>query len=223
VNAEDALRTRRSVRGFKPDPVPRETVERILALAARAPSGSNIQPWKVRVVAGETKEAITRDILETRRNGDAGLEEEYHYYPVNWREPYLGRRRQLGWSLYGLLGIGKGDREASARQHDRNFAFFGAPVGLFFTMDRDLERGSWLDSGMFIQGVMIAARALGLDTCPQAAFGRYHSIIRRHLAIPDSEHFLCGMSLGWADPAEPANGLETERIPVADFTQFFGL
>jgi len=217
-----ALLTRRSVRGFRGTPVPRTTVESILALAARAPSGTNCQPWKVYVCTGAARAALSRELVAAHFADDGTHVEEYAYYPRNWREPYLARRRKLGWDLYGLLGIAKGDRAATARQHARNYEFFGAPVGLFFTLDRDLENGSWLDCGMFIQSVMIAARAFGLHTCPQAAFTPFHRIVRRHLGIADGEILLCGMALGEIDEGERANALNTAREPVAVFTRFFG-
>jgi nitroreductase len=215
-----ALVTRRSVRGFRAIPVPRAVVEAILALAARAPSGTNCQPWKVYVCMGAVRDALSDELVAAHFANDATHVEEYAYYPRHWREPYLARRRKLGWDLYGLLGIAKGDRAATARQHARNYRFFGAPVGLFFTLDRDMEKGSWLDCGMFIQSVMIAARAYDLHTCPQAAFTPFHRIVRRHLGIPDSEILLCGMALGHIDPAEAANALNTEREPVEVFTRF---
>ena len=215
-----ALLTRRSIRGFRPTPVPRATIEAILALAARAPSGTNCQPWKVYVCVGAVRDALSRELVAAHFADDGTHVEEYAYYPRRWREPYLGRRRRLGWDLYGLLGIAKGDRAAAARQHARNYEFFGAPVGLFFTLDRDLENGSWLDCGMFIQSVMIAARAFGLHTCPQAAFTPFHRIVRRHLGIPDGEILLCGMALGDIDEGEQANALNTVREPVHAFTRF---
>jgi nitroreductase len=215
-----ALLTRRSVRGFKATPVPRHVVESILALAARAPSGTNCQPWKVYVCMGEVRDSLSQDLLQAHFANDGTQTEEYAYYPRQWREPYLARRRKLGWDLYGLLGIAKGDRAATARQHARNYTFFGAPVGLFFTLDRDMELGSWLDCGMFIENVMIAARAFDLHTCPQAAFTPYHRIVRRHIGIPDSEILLCGMSLGEIDDTERANALEVGREPVEVFTRF---
>lgn len=215
----EAMATRRSMRGFLPDPVPRETIEAILAAAARAPSGSNIQPWFVRVTTGAEKDALTAAVHAAR---DAGgkVEREYHYYPRIWREPYHARRRATGWGLYGLLGIGKADREAMHRQHGRNYDFFGAPVGLFFSMDRDMEQGSWLDCGMFLQNVMLAARGFGLHSCPQAAWCDFHPIVRAQLGIPDDRILVCGMALGHADPDEPANRLVTDRIPLADFVVF---
>jgi nitroreductase len=217
-----ALLTRRSVRGFRPAPVPRATIEAMLTLAARAPSGTNCQPWKVYVCMGDVRNALSQELLDAHAHDDGTHVAEYAYYPRNWRDPYLARRRKLGWDLYGLLGIAKGDRAATSRQHARNYEFFGAPVGLFFTLERDLEQGSWLDCGMFIQSVMIAARAFGLDTCPQAAFTPYHRIVRRHLSIPDSEILLCGMALGEIDPDAVANHLNTLREPVAAFARFAG-
>lgn len=215
-----ALASRRSVRGFRGTPVPRATVEAILALAARAPSGTNCQPWKVYVCSGAVRDALSRELVAAHFADDGTHVEEYAYYPRRWREPYLARRRKLGWDLYGLLGIAKGDRAATARQHARNYEFFGAPVGLFFTLDRDMENGSWLDCGMFIQSVMIAARAFDLHTCPQAAFTPFHRIVRRHLAIPDDEILLCGMALGEIDPDARANALLTEREAVGVFARF---
>ncbi|MEP7276610.1 MAG: nitroreductase [Betaproteobacteria bacterium] len=215
-----ALVTRRSVRGFLPVPVPRAIVESILALAARAPSGTNCQPWKVYVCTGAARDALSKELVAAHFAATGEHTEEYAYYPRHWRDPYLARRRKLGWDLYGLLGIAKGDRAATARQHAHNYEFFGAPVGLFFTLDRDLELGSWLDMGMFIEAVMIAARAYGLHSCPQAAFTPFHRIVRRHLAIPDGEILLCGMALGHIDADAIANALNTERDPVAGFARF---
>lgn len=215
----DAITGRRSIRAFLPKPVGRDMVERILAVAARAPSGSNIQPWQAVVLTGPALKEFC-DQMTAKALAGAPAEREYHYYPRQWREPYLARRRKVGWDLYGALGIGKGEREATARQHARNFAFFDAPVGMIFTMDRDMEIGSWLDLGMFLQNVMIAARAFGLDTCPQAAFAPYHRQIRPILGVPDEEIVVCGMALGYEDTAKPENQLRTEREPVDAFATF---
>lgn len=217
-----AITSRRSVRAFLPTPVPRATVEEILEVAARAPSGTNIQPWKVTVLTGASLQrlcdAITRvhnDPAETAQH-----QEEYAYYPREWVAPYIDRRRKIGWDLYGLLGIGKADKARMHAQHGRNYVFFDAPVGLIFTIDRILEQGSWLDYGMFLQNVMVAARGRGLDTCPQAAFTPFHRVIARELQLPDTEMLVCGMALGHADPAAIENRLVTEREPVAGFVRF---
>jgi nitroreductase len=218
---EQAMLTRRSVRGFLPDPVPRALVERLLELAARAASNTNIQPWKVYVIAGAARDALCEELVAAHAAGEPAAP-EYRYFPEQWRDPYLARRRKVGWDLYGLLGIAKGDREGTRRQHARNYRFFGAPVGLFFTIERDHGQGSWIDVGAFMQGLMIAARAHGLDTCAQAAFIDFHPIVRRHLAIPPAEILVCGMALGRADPDEKANALTTEREPVSGFARFHG-
>ncbi|MGE5094158.1 MAG: nitroreductase [Betaproteobacteria bacterium] len=222
-SVEEAIRTRRSVRAFRPDPVPQETVGKILQLAARSPSGSNIQPWKVRVLAGERRAELSRAIQEAiDREGMKAFRRDWNYYPVNWREPFLSRRRKIGWDLYALAGVKKGDFEAGEKQRRRNFDFFDAPVGMIFTLDEDLEIGSWLDLGIFIGAVMIAARGEGLDTCPQAAFADCHAIIRETLGIPANEIVICGMALGYADDTAAVNRLVTERAPLADFATFQG-
>ena len=223
LSAEEALLTRRSVRAFLPNPVPQETVEELLALASRAASGSNIQPWKVHVVAGETRERLSRAILDSLdRDGYEKHKREYNYYPVNWREPYLARRRKIGWDLYGLMGIRKGDFENTEKQRRRNYEFFGAPVGMMFTLDEDLELGSWLDLGIYLGSLMVAARGRGLDTCPQAAFADFHAVIRRELGIPDNQIIICGLALGYADPDAPENRLVTERAAPSEFATFAG-
>jgi nitroreductase len=220
-----AITSRRSVRAFLPTPVPRATIEQILAVASRAPSGVNTQPWKVTVLTGAGKEALSRKILAAHdanfAAGSSGADVgEYDYYPTEWISPYLERRRKIGWDLYGLLGIAKGDKARMHAQHGRNYTFFDAPVGLIFTIDRILRQGSWLDYGMFLQNVMTAARARGLDTCPQAAFIGFYNVIEEHLALPRTEMVVCGMSLGWADESRPENRLVTEREPVAAFAHF---
>ncbi len=219
---DHAIETRQSVRAFLPTPVSRATVEEILAIATRAPSGTNTQPWKVTVLMGAARNRLSAAIMNVYDDAEARRThtEEYAYYPTQWIEPYLGRRRKIGWDLYGLLGIGKTDKERMHAQHGRNYVFFDAPVGMIFTIDRIMEQGSWLDYGMFLENIMIAARARGLDTCPQAAFMQYHRVIKDELALPDNEMVVCGMSLGYADMSRIENTLVTEREPVAGFTRF---
>ena len=213
---DEVIRSRRSVRGFLPTPVPQETILEILDVATRAPSGTNTQPWKVTVVTGARKEALSRELIATALDParDTEHEQEYSYYPDKWVHPYLDRRRKVGYDLYGLLGIAKGNRDRMQRQFARNYDFFGAPVGLFFTIDRIMGQGSWLDYGMFLQNVMLAARARGLDTCPQAAFTKYHRIVASHLEIPEEQMLLCGMALGYKDGDKIENSLQTSREPV---------
>jgi nitroreductase len=219
---DQVIRERRSVRAFLKTPVPKETILEILDVAARAPSGTNTQPWQVIVVSGARKEALSRELVETALDParDAEHEQEYTYYPDKWVPPYINRRRKVGYDLYGLLGIAKGEKERMARQFARNYEFFGAPVGLFFTIDRVMGQGSWLDYGMFLQNVMIAAKARGLDTCPQAAFCKYHRIVARHLEIPSERMLVCGMALGYEDETAVENSLQTERESAATFTNF---
>jgi nitroreductase len=219
---DQALLTRRSVRAFLDTPVPRDIIEEILAVASRAPSGTNTQPWRVHVLTGEPKAKLCADVLAAYHDPqrDEKYCEEYPYYPREWVAPYIGRRRKVGWDLYGLLQIGREDKARMHEQHARNFRFFDAPVGMIFTIDRILEQGSWLDYGMFLQSIMIAARARGLDTCPQAAFTQFHRVIANHLRLPAEEMIVCGMSLGYADPSAVENKLSTEREPVEGFTRF---
>jgi nitroreductase len=221
---EAAITSRRSIRAFLPTPVPRPTVERILAVASRAPSGTNTQPWHVYVLTGEPQQSLSRRLVAAYDDADerARHSEEYAYYPTEWVSPYIDRRRKVGWDLYSLLGIAKTDKTRMHAQHRRNYQFFGAPVGLMFTIDRIMRQGSWLDFGMFLEGVMVAARAHGLDTCPQAAFTQFHRLIVELIGAPANEQLVCGMSLGVADPDAIENSLVTEREPVANFARFLG-
>ncbi|EIM76253.1 nitroreductase [Nitratireductor aquibiodomus RA22] len=217
---DEAMLTRRSVRAFLPRPVDDETIRDILRVAARAPSGTNMQPWKVYVVSGERKGALSDAILASGVRPEKIEWDEYKYYPDKFFEPYLARRRAVGYALYSLLGIGRREVERMRAQHDRNFTFFDAPVGLIFTIDRRLNKGSWVDLGMFLQSVMIAARGRDLHTCPQAAFAPYHRQIRPILGIPDEEIVVCGMALGHEDVSKPENALRSERAPLEEFVSF---
>ena len=214
-----AITSRKSIRGFLPDAIPAQLLHTLLQTASRAPSGSNIQPWHVHVVSGQARDALSAALLEAF-HANTPNQCEYQYYPKEWREPYLARRRENGWSLYNILGIQKGDKDAIQRQHARNFEFFDAPVVLFVTLDNDMEQGSWLDTGMFIQNIMIAARALGLHTCPQVALVNYPAIVKQHLAIPAEQTLVCGISLGYEDTSNPANNLVTTRVPLEEFVIF---
>jgi nitroreductase len=217
-----AITSRRSMRAFLPTPVPRGMVEDILRVASRAPSGTNTQPWQVHVLTGVAKQRLSERISAIYEN-PAELEshrEEYDYYPKEWASPYLDRRRKVGWDLYGLLGLDKTDKVGMHRQHGRNYHFFGAPVGLLFSIDRSLQLGSWLDYGMFLQSIMVAARARGLHTCPQAAFTRFHRVIAEELAFRPEQMLVCGMALGFADPQAVENSLVTERAVVSEFARF---
>jgi nitroreductase len=220
----EAIRSRQSVRAFLPTPVARATVEELLRLASRSASGSNIQPWRVRVIAGDVKARLTQAIFDAvARDGFEPYQREWNYYPVHWREPFLGRRRKIGWDMYNLLGVAKGDFEGTQQARMRNYEFFGAPIGMIFTLDEDLEIGSWLDLGIYLGSFMIAARGHGLHTCPQAAFADFHSVIRPILNIPENEIIVCAMALGHINPYAPVNGLKTERADLDAFATFEGL
>lgn len=218
-----AITSRRSIRAFLPTPVARADIEAVLDVARRAPSGSNTQPWKVYVLTGESKARLSESVLAAYDHPEADTlhREEYPYYPRTWVDPYQSRRRKVGWDLYSLLGIGRADKARMHAQHARNFRFFDAPVGIIFTIDRVMEQGSWLDYGMFLEAVMVGARARGIDTCPQAAFTQFHRIIGEHLGLSADEMVVCGMSMGYANPDAVENTLITERAPVSDFTRFF--
>jgi nitroreductase len=217
-----AITSRRSIRAFLPTPVPRRVLEDILQVAARAPSGTNTQPWRVYVLTGAAKESLSAKLRAAYDDPAerARHTEEYAYYPTEWVPPYIDRRRKVGWDLYGLLGIAKTDKAGMHAQHRRNYDFFGAPVGLMFTIERVMRQGSWLDFGMFLQSLMIAARGRGLDTCPQAAFTQFHRIVIEHVGAAAGEQLVCGMSLGHADPQAIENTLVTERESVSRFARF---
>lgn len=223
---EAAITSRMSTRAFLPRPVPRETIEAILQVASRAPSGTNTQPWKVYVLQGRSRDALVEKVCAAHDalRADPALgetyREEYRYYPERWVSPYIDRRRANGWGLYGLLGIARGEKDKMHAQHQRNFRFFDAPVGLMFTIDRIMGIGSMLDYGMFLQNIMIAARARGLHTCPQAAWNGYAKIVLPHIGAGEHEMLVCGMALGWADPDDKVNGFETPREPVSAFTRW---
>ncbi|GAA4018255.1 nitroreductase [Actimicrobium antarcticum] len=219
---DDAITSRRSIRAFLPDPVAREDIERLLEVAARAPSGTNIQPWKVYVLTGAIKQRLSAAILAAHDDPAEAAKhvEEYNYYPLKWASPYIERRRKVGWDLYALLQLTRDNKAGMHAQHGRNYQFFDAPVGLVFTIDRSMEQGSWLDYGMFLQNIMVAAKGRGLDTCPQAAFTQYHRIIAEVLQIPDNQMVVCAMSLGYADQQKIENSLITEREPAHGFVKF---
>ena len=225
LNAVDAaIHSRMSVRAFLPKAVPRETLEQLLAIASRAPSGTNTQPWKVYVLQGDSRDSLVgkvcaaHDAIRANPELAAQYKEEYDYYPEKWVSPYIDRRRENGWGLYGLLGIGKGDKDKMHAQHQRNYRFFDAPVGLMFTLDRVMGRGSLVDYGMFMQNIMVAARGHGLHTCPQAAWNGFAKIILPHIGAGDDEMLVCGMALGYADESALVNTFRTPRVGVQAFT-----
>jgi nitroreductase len=218
---EAAIVSRRSIRGFLPDPVGRETVAHLLDVAARAPSGTNMQPWRVVALAGDELRRFCDGVADAYLSGaEDGI--EWPYYPSPMGEPYRARQRDIGWGLYGLLGIARGERDKARAHVAENLHFFGAPVGLVCLVDRELKIGSWLDYGMFLQNIAVAARAAGLDSCPMAVFAEFPRTIRGLLGLPDSDMIVCGMAIGREDVAAPANALRTGRVPAGEFTEFRG-
>jgi nitroreductase len=226
ASVDVAIESRFSARAFLPTAVPRDTIADILRVARRAPSGTNTQPWKVYVLQGASRDSLSAKVCAAHDAvyADPALAaqypREYDYYPRKWVAPYIDRRRENGWSLYGLLGIARGEKDKMHAQHQRNYRFFGAPVGLMFTLDRVLERGSLVDYGMFLQNVMLAARARGLHTCPQAAWLEFSQIVHAHIGAGPGEMLVCGMSMGHADPNEKVNSFHTPRVPVEEFTRW---
>ncbi|GAB3047201.1 nitroreductase [Acinetobacter apis] len=223
---DQVIQSRHSVRAFLDQPVHVNMIKEILAVAARAPSGTNTQPWKVYVVTEQKRQDIVQQVCDAQKDINthpslsADHQETFAYYPQTWKSPYIDRRRQNGWALYGLLDIQRGEKDKMAAQQLRNFKFFDAPVGLFFTVDQSMGVGAKMDIAMFMQNIMLAAKARGLDTCPQAAWNHFHSIILPLLGADEDEELVCGMALGYADPKAQVNQLETPREAVEDFAHF---
>jgi nitroreductase len=219
-----AITSRMSARAFTQQVVPRALLEQILEVSSRAPSGTNTQPWKVYVLQGTTRDSLVEKVCAAhdaiRANPDlaSNYKEEYDYYPTKWISPFIDRRRENGWSLYGLLDIGKADKDKMHAQHQRNYKFFDAPVGLMFTVNRVMGRGSLLDVGMLLQNVMVSARGHGLHTCPQAAWNGFANIIMPHIGASEDEMLVCGMALGYADETDKVNTFHTPRVPASEFT-----
>ena len=221
---DHAIKSRQSIREFLPKEVPHALIAHLLEVASRAPSGTNTQPWKVYVLQGASRNTLVdkvcaaHDALRADPSLAAQYKEEYDYYPAKWVSPYIDRRRENGWSLYGLLGIVKGDKDKMHEQHQRNYELFDAPVGLMFTIDRVMGQGSLVDYGMFLQSIMVAARGHGLHTCPQAAWNGFSSIILPHIGAGPDEMLVCGMALGYADESVLVNTFRTPRVPASEFT-----
>ncbi|WOE32944.1 MULTISPECIES: nitroreductase [unclassified Acinetobacter] len=226
ILVDQAIRSRHSVRAFKSIAIDRQTIIDILNVASRAPSGNNIQPWKVYVVTGQKRQQLIEQVCTAQREIFAQSEkvqlyqETFQYYPKKWTSPFIERRRENGWELYGLLNIKKGEVQKMQQQHLRNYELFDAPVGLFFSLSRTLETGSKMDIAMMIQNVMIAAKARGIDSCPQAAWNPFHQIVADVLEIPEDEELVCAIALGYADPDQMVNQLHTPRISAEEFTVF---
>jgi nitroreductase len=221
-SVDEAITSRQSVRRFLDEPVSREQVAHLLDVARWAPSGTNTQPWKVYAISGEPKAAMSQEILAYYHAHGDSSEREYEYYPTDWFQPYLGRRRACGWGMYGSLGITREMKAEQVAQTARNYLFFDAPVALLFGIDKRLNVGSWMDLGMFLENIMIAARGRGLHTCAQASLANYPWIVRKYLPFPEEEAVVCGMAVGYRDADAPENVWRTERESVEGFTRWVG-
>ena len=217
MKVSEALVTRKSVRAFKPDPVSRQTVESILTLAARAPSGGNLQPWKVHVLIGAAKDEMVRRAKARMLENPRGGVPEYHIYPPDLTEPYKTRRFVVGEQMYATMGIARENKAGRLQQFVRNWEFFGAPVGLIFSIDRQMQQGQWSDLGGFLQSIMLLVREYGLHSCAQEAWAPFHAVIRDYLDVPKEEMIFCGMAIGYADETAAVNRLESERAPIAEW------
>jgi nitroreductase len=222
MKVSDAVTTRKTMRAFRADPVPEETVREILRLAARAPSGGNVQPWRVHVLLGAARDELVARVAAARKDFPMGEAPEYHVYPPELTEPYRTRRFRVGEMMYATVNIPREDKPARIRFFSRNWQFFDAPVGLIFTMDRQMQQGQWADLGMYLQTIMLLAREHGLHTCPQEAWAVWHRVIRSYLDVPENEMIFCGMGIGYVDEAAPVNGLVSERAPIEDYVTFHG-
>ena len=222
MDVRDAVASRFSCRAFLPMQVPLATVRDILSRAARAPSGGNIQPWRVHALTGAPLENLKARIRPHAPKNPRGEGAEYQVYPEPLREPYHARRHEVGAALYRAIGIAREDRPGRYRQYARNFEFFDAPVGLFFSLDRTMGPSQWADLGMFVQTVMLLARGEGLHTCSIEAWTHWHRTVTEFLGLPDEHMLFCGMALGHADPAAPINQWRAPREPVENFAAFVG-
>jgi nitroreductase len=220
---DQLVRTRRSIRRFTNRPVSRRILIEVLDIAGSAPSNSNMQPWRVYLVGGAAKEKLAQALSEAHQKSPADYQPERPMYAPNLPVPFSDRLQLFGRVFYGALGIDRTDMEARDRQTARNLIFFDAPIAAFFTVDRRLEAGSWFDCGLFAQTFMLAAKARGLDTCPQIFLTKYHLVVRRHLPIDDNQIMLCGMSMGYADTSSVEYTIDMPRIPVDEFVSIIGL
>ncbi len=220
MNITEAIHARISTRAYLDKPVSGETVTKILETARWSPSGTNTQPWKVAVVQGKTKQTITDAFLDQVKNGTKP-NPDYDYYPAEWIDPFKSRRFECGMALYKALEIGREDKEKRIEAGLANFRFFGAPVSLFFFIDKRMGKGSWVDMGMFIQSVMLAAEDHGLGSCPQASTADFPNLVRKELDVSDDFALICGLSLGYPDKEQPVNQYRTSREEVESFTTWF--
>lgn len=219
MNVDEAIKARISVRVFKPDAVPEKLVREILDVARYAPSGGNVQPWRVIAVAGAEKEKVS---AIGKSVGASGEEGDHPIYPANLWEPYRTRRFKVGEDMYAKMGIGREDRAARFAHIAKNLDFFGAPVGLFFVIDKRMGHGQWAHMGMLMQTIALAALERGVSSCMQEAWARSRVSLAKHFGLPDEEMIYCGMALGYADESAPVNSLRSDRAPLEEIAEFRG-
>lgn len=223
MNVYEALDSRLSVRDFLPTPVPAEVIRRVLAAAVRSPSGGNLQPWQLHVLAGEPLAALKATMQQRVVDAPRGEDPEAEIYPPGLVSPYNERRLQCGEDMYGTLGIPRDDKAARRQWFARNFAFFGAPMAMFCTIDRSMGRPQWADLGLLLQSVMLLLRAEGLDSCPQACWTLYPDTIARTLGLAPEQRLYCGLAIGWRHPEHPVNQLRTQRAGLDEAVRFIGV
>ncbi|MBF0264727.1 MAG: nitroreductase [Gammaproteobacteria bacterium] len=219
MKVSEALRNRKSVRAFTDQEVDNELIKEILTSAGHAPSGVNTQPWNVLVLTGESKEQLQKLMEAEFRAGEKG-KMDYQYYPLEWQEPYKGRRKECGLQMYSALEIAREDKEKQLNQWAANYRSFDAPVMMIFYMDGVMETGSFLDYGMFLQSVMLAATEQGLATCPQAALAEYPDIVRKFAELDDDCKIICGISLGYEETSAAVNSYRTNREAIEQWVKF---
>ena len=222
ISVTDAIKSRRSIRAFLDKPVEKSLMEEILKQAARAPSGGNLQPWRVYAISGEVRDQLVNTVSEKQATNPVGDGSEYNIYPPDLSDPYRSRRRDVGNQLYQLIGIPREDKAAKFAQLAKNFQFFGAPVGLIFTFDKQMGLGQHVDLGLYMQNVLLLCKEKGLDTCAQEAWAVWHQTIRDVVGIPQNELVFCGVAVGYADPDEKINELVSERASLKEFAQLKG-
>jgi nitroreductase len=222
MSVTEALQRRISVREFKSEPIPEPLLREILSVASRAPSGGNLQPWKVVAVAGAERQAVTDLAMRALAASPEGEQGDRPIYPANLFEPYRTRRYKLGEDMYALLGIGREDKAGRLGRFARNYEFFGAPVGLFFVIDERMGHGQWAHLGMFMQSIALAALERGVSSCMQEAWGAVRVSLKAHFRLPEHDLVYCGMALGYADESAAVNKLRSDREPVDGFATFRG-
>ena len=220
MNVSDAVNTRKSVRAFLNKPLPEGVLREVLELAARAPSGGNLQPWRLYVVTGPRLEAFRQRMQQRVQEAPEGEPTEYNIYPSKLGEPYRTSRFQIGEQMYATIGVAREDKAGRRRQFERNYDFFGAPAALFCYADRCMGPPQWSDLGMYLQTVMLLLRERGLDSCAQECWAVYHESVAALVNPPPEWMLFCGMAIGYADPDAPINRLISERMPLEQFTSF---